>query len=111
MSAFILVLIWTMFLLIFAEVYVLIDSREVDIDCGLGKKGSPIDYTGAFAFALETTTTVSFLLCYQFGTILRPNIIHIHHKNFRLATDYPTGEMVSSRIVQSYRLPFIFKCY
>ena len=111
MSAFILVLIWTMFLLIFAEVYVLIDSREVDIDCGLGKKGSPIDYTGAFAFALETTTTVSFLLCYQFGTILRPNIIHIYHKNFRLATDYPTGEMVSSRIVQSYRLPFIFKCY
>ena len=111
MSAFILVLIWTMFLLIFAEVYVLIDSQEVDIDCGLGKKNSPIDYYGAFAFALETTTTVSFLLCYQFGTILRPNIIHIHHKNFRLATDYPTGEMVSSRIVQSYRLPFIFKCY
>lgn len=79
MSAFILVLIWTTILFIFAAIYVQIDSREVEVECGLGKKGSPIDYYGAFAFALETTTTVSFLLCYQFDTILRPNIIHYIH--------------------------------
>ena len=78
MSAFIMLLIWTIFLIIFAEIYVLIDSWEVNVSCGLGKKGSPIQFFGAFAFALETTTTVSkvcFWYIISFCTILRPNLI------------------------------------
>ena len=40
--------------------YVLIDSREPDVECGLSNRGDPIEFYGAFAFALETTTTVGY---------------------------------------------------
>jgi len=59
-SSFMFVVVWTSLLLFFAAIYVLIDSREPDVACGLGKIGVPIGYYGAFAFALETTTTVGY---------------------------------------------------
>jgi len=59
-SSFMFVVVWTSLLLFFAAIYVLIDSREPDVACGLGKIGFPIGYYGAFAFALETTTTVGY---------------------------------------------------
>lgn len=54
------VTIWTLFLLFFAGVYVLVDSKDPEIDCGLGKVNNPIHFSGAFAFSLETTTTVGY---------------------------------------------------
>jgi hypothetical protein len=52
--------VWTAFLLIFAGVYVMIDNIDPDEACGLGKPGYPIKFYGAFAFSLETTTTVGY---------------------------------------------------
>ncbi|KAL7511630.1 hypothetical protein ACHAXN_008579 [Cyclotella atomus] len=54
------VTIWTLFLLFFAGVYVLVDRKDPEIDCGLGKVPNPIHFSGAFAFSLETTTTVGY---------------------------------------------------
>ena len=59
-SAFAFVVVWTAFLCFFAAMYVLIDSREPDVECGLSNRGDPIEFYGAFAFALETTTTVGY---------------------------------------------------
>jgi hypothetical protein len=49
--------IWTVFVLIFAGFYVEVDSRDPNVDCGLGLVGDPIAYGQAFSFSLETTTT------------------------------------------------------
>ena len=54
------VAIWTLFLLFFAGLYVYVDSKDPEIDCGLGKVPHPIKFAGAFAFSLETTTTVGY---------------------------------------------------
>jgi hypothetical protein len=54
------VTIWTMFLLFFAGIYVWVDNADPQVDCGLGKSGHPIRFHGAFAFSLETTTTVGY---------------------------------------------------
>lgn len=60
MSMLMFITIWTLFLLFFAGIYVLVDSRYIGIDCGLGKVPHPISFSGAFAFSLETTTTVGY---------------------------------------------------
>jgi len=52
--------VWTAFLLIFAGVYVMVDNINPDEACGLGEPGYPIKFYGAFAFSLETTTTVGY---------------------------------------------------
>ena len=52
--------LWTAFLLLFAGVYVWVDWIDPDEACGLGEPGSPIKFYGAFAFSLETTTTVGY---------------------------------------------------
>jgi hypothetical protein len=54
--------IWTIVIMFFAFLYVEIDSRQPNVDCGLGTVGSPIHWGQAFAFSLETTTTGTFLL-------------------------------------------------
>lgn len=59
-SSFMLVAVWTGFLFFFAGIYVLIDIQDPAVDCGLGKAGDPIVFYGAFAFALETATTVGY---------------------------------------------------
>lgn len=54
------VAVWTSFLLLFAAVYVRIDGINPEVDCGLGHAPNPISYYAAFAFSLETTTTVGY---------------------------------------------------
>lgn len=49
--------IWTFVIIIFAFIYVAVDSRQPAVDCGLGKIGSPIQFGQSFAFSLETSTT------------------------------------------------------
>jgi hypothetical protein len=53
-SAFLLFSLWTVFILIFAAIYVAIDRQDPFTPCGLGPVGSPIKFYGAFAFSLET---------------------------------------------------------
>lgn len=59
-SLFLFVVIWTIFLIIFALIYVAVDGQNPDIDCGLGKVPDTIKFNAAFAFSLETTTTVGY---------------------------------------------------
>lgn len=50
--------IWTGAILFFAGLYVWQDSNDTKMECGLGDAGNPIHWAGAFAFSLETCTTV-----------------------------------------------------
>ncbi|KAL7534990.1 hypothetical protein ACHAWF_005017 [Thalassiosira exigua] len=59
-SIFFIVVIWTIFLSIFAALYWVVDRQDVEVNCGLGKEQDPIHFYGAFAFSLETTTTVGY---------------------------------------------------
>lgn len=49
---------WVTTILIFSSIYVHIDASNLDVDCGLGDPGTAITFPTAFAFSLETCTTV-----------------------------------------------------
>jgi hypothetical protein len=55
-SMAILLSVWTVFILLFAGIYVASDRHDPMVPCGLGPAGSPIPFYGAFAFSLETCT-------------------------------------------------------
>jgi hypothetical protein len=57
-----LLFVWTIFILLFALAYVGVDNQDPNISCGLGTAGNPIRFIGAFAFSLETCTTVGYAL-------------------------------------------------
>ena len=61
-SVFCLLLIWTTVIIIFALIYMKIDARleENNTHCGLGTEGATITFGPAFAFSLETCTTVGY---------------------------------------------------
>jgi hypothetical protein len=65
-----LLLIWVTAILIFAAIYVHIDTSNLDVDCGLGDPGFPITFATGFAFSLETCTTVG---C-KFVVVTHPNL-------------------------------------
>jgi hypothetical protein len=50
--------LWILLITIFASIYMYVDYINIHVDCGLGTIGSPIPFAGAFAFSLETQTTV-----------------------------------------------------
>jgi uncharacterized C2H2 Zn-finger protein len=52
--------LWTFWIIMFAVFYQTIDRSSPEKDCGLGIKGNPIEFHGAFAFSLETCTTVGY---------------------------------------------------
>ena len=54
----ILLTVWTLAIIIFAAVYMRIDRDNLNSNCGLGAPGTPIPFAPAFAFSLETCTTV-----------------------------------------------------
>ena len=51
--------VWTAMILVFAGVYVAVDKKDTH-GCGLGADGDPIEFGPAFAFSLETCTTVGY---------------------------------------------------
>ena len=57
-SLFFLLTVWTLAIIVFAAIYMRIDSDRLDDNCGLGAPGVPITFGPAFAFSLETCTTV-----------------------------------------------------
>lgn len=75
--------IWTIVVIIFAVIYVSVDNRLPNVDCGLGKVGTPIGFGQAFAFSLETTTTGTFeffyrtngLFLFQFEHTIDSNVV------------------------------------
>lgn len=52
---------WTIAIILFAGIYMFIDKDNLDTDCGLGPPGEPIQFAPAFAFSLETCTTVGYV--------------------------------------------------
>ena len=56
LSLLVLLSVWTGFVIIFAFLYVEVDNRDPNVDCGLGIVGDPINFGQAFSFSLETTT-------------------------------------------------------
>jgi hypothetical protein len=67
-----LVSIWTSLILIFAAVYTGYDNIQPKQACGLGPAGSPITFAGAFAFSLETCTTVGYTLPFSVNSFFEP---------------------------------------
>jgi hypothetical protein len=59
-SVLLFVALWTALIVIFAGLYYGVDSKDAEISCGLGHSGNPISFHGAFAFSLETATTVGY---------------------------------------------------
>ena len=55
-----LLILWTSMILIFAGFYMRIDRRSAETDCGLGAPPDAIKFGAAFAFSLETCTTVGY---------------------------------------------------
>jgi hypothetical protein len=62
-SAFFLIIIWTGIILIFAGLYIVADKVDPNVDCGLNPDGfeaGTVQWHTAFAFSLETCTTVGY---------------------------------------------------
>lgn len=57
-----LLFVWTVAVVLFAALYLGIDRRDVDTTCSLFGVNGPINFHGAFAFSLQTTTTVGYTL-------------------------------------------------
>ena len=55
---------YTCVILLYAFLYMLVDGPE--IDCGLGPKGEALSMYNAFAFSLETLTTIGFGIPYYY---------------------------------------------
>lgn len=51
---------WTFFILCWALIYQAIDAKSPQVSCGLGPPNEPIQFGPAFAFSLETCTTVGY---------------------------------------------------
>ena len=71
-SVTLLLSVWTLFILIFAGIYVGIDTSNNLVNCGLGDPGFPITWGTAFAFSLETCTTVGCKQPLFFYLLRRP---------------------------------------
>mmetsp|Transcript_23378 Transcript_23378/g.34651 ORF Transcript_23378/g.34651 Transcript_23378/m.34651 type:complete len:646 (-) Transcript_23378:344-2281(-) len=52
--------IWTTIVMIFVGIYMGIDRSYAGTNCGLGQEGNYISFGAAFAFSLETATTVGY---------------------------------------------------
>ena len=64
-SSLLMISTWTVTILIFAALYMLVDYIYYGIDCGLVNPDDPrrvLHYGAYFAFSLQTTTTVGYTL-------------------------------------------------
>lgn len=96
----ILISIWTALILIFALVYMLFDRFDSAKNCGLGNLGHPIGYAGAFAFSLETCTTVGYGLPNSTNGFFEPECGCLQFIIFL--------QMLGSMIFNAFFLAFLF---
>jgi hypothetical protein len=80
-----LLMIWSGTILLFALVYVKIDENTNNLDCGLGEAGMPIPWATAFAFSLETCTTVG---CKYVRSVVRSFCLDARSVRFQLGNIY-----------------------
>jgi hypothetical protein len=55
-----LLFLWTLIIVVFGGLYVAVDRNSLSPLCGLGNAGAPVSFYAAFAFSLETCTTVGY---------------------------------------------------
>ena len=73
-----LIFVWTIALLIFACIYVAVDGKNnIGKDCGLGNEGEVITFAAAFAFAMETATTVGYGLPSSSNAFFNDGCAHV----------------------------------
>lgn len=53
-----LLMLWTASIVLWALIYVFVDTNQVEKDCGLGEPGYPIGFGTGFAFSMITASTV-----------------------------------------------------
>lgn len=103
-SVLCLLTLWTAFILIFAALYVWVDNQHLDVSCGLGPAGSPINFGGAFAFSLQTCTTGTrivvvdhcfFSIFQQTKWVIVSRLVGGARFAFQLATLYQTEQTTS----------------
>ena len=96
-----LVSLWTMGILIFAQLYIWADARNPHVDCGLATSGDgqTIPWHTAFAFSLETSTTVGYGLPGGSGAFFE-NCPYVQVTIF--------FQMVMSMIFNAFLLSFLF---
>ncbi|KAG7336644.1 inward rectifier potassium channel [Nitzschia inconspicua] len=61
-SLLVLLSLWILAILFFALLYVVYDNIKPEQTCGLSAENQPIYFAGAFAFSLQTCTTVGYTL-------------------------------------------------
>jgi len=94
------VFLWTVFILIFAKLYMLAEKLSPALDCGLGTSGSgEIPWHTAFAFSLETSTTVGYGLPGDSGAFFG---------NCPLVQVTIFSQMIFSMIFNAFLLSFLF---
>ena len=95
-----LLLLWFLLLIIFAQIYVVIDAREPLMECGLGTANEPIKFTPALSFALETCTSVGYSLPNDTNSFFDAECINVQ------ITIY--FQMTISMIFNAFFMAFIF---
>lgn len=91
---------WMIMVTLFAYIYVVVDTRSPFSQCGLGKPGQPLPFTAAFAFSLETCTTVGYGLPHDSNNFFLPECRSI------LVTI--TLQMISSMLFNAFLTAFLW---
>lgn len=95
-----LLLFWTTAIIVFALIYQKIDRDNPTTECGLGKVNEPISFTPAFAFSLETCTTVGYGLPNGSNGFFEPDCVGL-----QIAIYF---QMTSSMLFNAFLFSFVF---
>lgn len=96
-----LVALWLLYVIFFACVYFVIDSISINNKCALSNiPNQPISFSGAFAFSLETCTTVGYGLPNSTNDIFEPEC-----REILLAV---TIQMISSMLFNAFLTAFLW---
>lgn len=95
-----LVLLWFVLIIIFAYIYVFVDKNAPNAQCGLGNPGETIGFSAAFAFSLETCTTVGFGLPNGSNDFFEPEC--------RAVQIAITLQMISSMLFNAFLTAFLW---
>ena len=95
-----LLLFWTVFIIAFALIYQKIDRDNPTVECGLGLKNEPIEFTPAFAFSLETCTTVGYGLPNSSNGFFEADCVGL-----QIAIYF---QMMSSMLFNAFLFSFVF---
>ena len=95
-----LVALWFLGVVIFAHIYKVVDSNTPYEQCRLGEPGTPIAFSAAFAFSLQTCTTVGYGLPNSRNNFFEPEC-----RAIQIAI---TCQMISSMLFNAFITAFLW---